>query len=75
MPEYGSRRFFLKMEEIELLAKTAVEAGLLSIHEGDAILRIERLSRLHDDTPVELTRSAYRGDRFTFVTDLSGTAE
>jgi len=62
-------------QRLNASAATSIEAGLLSIHEGDAILRIERLSRLGDGTPVELTRSAYRGDRFTFVTDLSGTAE
>jgi GntR family transcriptional regulator len=56
-------------------AATSIEAGLLSIHEGDPVMRIERLSYLADGTPVELTRSAYRGDRFTFVTNLNGTQE
>ena len=49
---------------------TSVEAGLLSIQEGSEILRIERRTFLEDGTPVELTRSAYRGDRFTFLTEL-----
>lgn len=49
---------------------TSVEAGLLSIREGSEILRIERRTFLRDGTPVELTRSAYRGDRYDFVTDL-----
>ncbi len=40
------------------------EAGLLSIEENSEILRIERRTFLHDGTPVELTRSAYRGDRY-----------
>lgn len=48
-----------------------IEAGLLSIPEGSGILRIERRTFLADGTPVELTRSAYRGDRYEFVTNLS----
>lgn len=49
---------------------TPTEAGLLSIHEGDGVLRIERHSYLEDGTPVEYTRSAYRGDKYVFVTEL-----
>ena len=49
---------------------TSVEAGLLSIKEGSEILRIERRTFLADGAPVELTRSAYRGDRYTFLTEL-----
>lgn len=54
---------------------TSVEAALLSIPEGSEILRIERRTFLADGTPVELTRSAYRGDRFDFVTELRDCAE
>ncbi|WP_371398175.1 GntR family transcriptional regulator [Fretibacter rubidus] len=46
------------------------EAGLLSIEEFGELLRIERRSYLRDGTPVELTRSAYRGDRFDIVMNL-----
>lgn len=49
------------------------EAGLLSIEENSEILRIERRSYLHDGTPVELTRSAYRGDRYEFVMNLENS--
>ena len=49
---------------------TSLEAGLLSIQENSEILRIERRTFLADGTPVELTRSAYRGDRFEFVSEL-----
>jgi GntR family transcriptional regulator len=49
---------------------TSVEAGLLSIREGSELLRIERRTYLADGTPVEFTRSAYRGDRYDFVTEL-----
>jgi GntR family transcriptional regulator len=50
---------------------TSEEAHLLSIPERTEVLRIERLTRLADGRPVELTRSAYRGDRYDFVSDLS----
>lgn len=46
------------------------EAGIFSIRENAEILRIERLTRLANGSPVEFTRSAYRGERFDFVSDL-----
>ncbi len=46
------------------------EAGLLSIQENSEVLRIERLTWLDDGTRIEFTRSAYRGDRYEFVTDI-----
>ncbi len=49
---------------------TPVEAGLLSIEPGSPVLRIERRTCLADGAPVELTRSAYRGDRYEFVAEL-----
>lgn len=49
---------------------TPTEAGLLAIRENSEILRIERNTFLADDTPVEYTRSAYRGDQYSFVMDL-----
>jgi GntR family transcriptional regulator len=48
------------------------EARLLGIAEGAEILRIERLTRRADGTPVEFTRSAYRGERYEFVSELRG---
>ncbi len=48
------------------------EASLLSIPENTEILRIERLTRRADGRPVELTRSAYRGERYEFVSELRG---
>lgn len=49
-----------------------IEARLLGIEEGCEILRIERLTRRADGRPVELTRSAYRGERYEFVSELRG---
>lgn len=58
------------MQKLRASLATPIEAGLLSIREGSEILRIERRTYLRDGTPVEFTRSAYRGDRYEFVTDL-----
>jgi GntR family transcriptional regulator len=43
---------------------------LLNVPVGAAILRIERRSYLASGAPVEFTRSAYRGDRYDFVTEV-----
>lgn len=51
------------------------EAGILSIRQNAEVLRIERLTRTRDGVPVEFTRSAYRGDRYDFVTELKGPGE
>jgi GntR family transcriptional regulator len=57
-------------QKIRASLATPTEAGLLSISENSEILRIERSTYLADGTPIEFTRSAYRGDRYTFVSDL-----
>lgn len=59
-------------QKIRAALAGAGEAALLGIAEGAEILRIERLTRRADGRPVELTRSAYRGDRYEFVSELSG---
>lgn len=59
-------------QRIRASLATSTEAGLLSMQEGAEILRIERLTRLADNRPVEFTRSAYRGDRYEFVSELRG---
>lgn len=46
------------------------EAKLLSIPVGAAVLRIERRGFLANGTPVEFTRSTYRGDRYDFITEV-----
>ena len=64
------RRPVVGTQRVHASLATSVEAGLLSVEPGSAVLRIERRTRLADGTPVELTRSAYRGDRYDFVTEL-----
>ncbi len=43
--------------------------GCCMCRAGAAVLRIERRGFLADGAPVEFTRSAYRGDRYDFVTE------
>ncbi len=59
-------------QKVRASLATPTEAGLLSIAEKSELLRIERLTRLADGRPVEFTRSAYRGDRYDFVSELRG---
>ncbi len=59
-------------QKIRAARADADEAALLGIVEGVEILRIERLTRLADGRAVEFTRSAYRGDRYDFVSELRG---
>ena len=58
------------MQKVRASLANPTEAGLLSIAENSELLRIERRSYLLDGTPVELTRSAYRGDHYEFVMNL-----
>lgn len=57
-------------QSIHASLATPTEAGLLSIAEQSAVLRIERVTRNAKGEVVELTRSVYRGDRYKFVSDL-----
>jgi GntR family transcriptional regulator len=59
-------------QKIRAALAGTVDARLLAIAEGSEILRIERLTRRADGRPVELTRSAYRGERYEFVSELRG---
>ena len=59
-------------QKIRASLATPTEAGLLSITENSEILRLERLTRTVDGIPVEFTRSAYRGDRYVFVSEMRG---
>jgi len=46
------------------------EAELLGIDVGQPVLVLERLTYLHDGTPIEYVRSTYRGDRYRFTVEL-----
>jgi GntR family transcriptional regulator len=60
------------IQRIRASQATPIEAGMLAIGKNAEVLRIERVTRNKDGRVVELTRSAYRGDRFEYVTELSG---
>ena len=57
-------------QKIRASLASPTEAGLLSIQENSEVLRIERVTWLDDGTMIEFTRSAYRGDRYEYVTDI-----
>jgi GntR family transcriptional regulator len=58
------------LQRLQASLATPQEAELLSIPPGAAVLRIERRSFLANGTAVELTRSAYRGDRYDCVVEV-----
>lgn len=58
-------------QKIRAARATPTEAALLSIDADSELLRIERVTYRADGAPVEFTRSAYRGDRYEFVSDLT----
>ncbi|MFT5997148.1 MAG: GntR family transcriptional regulator, partial [Glaciecola sp.] len=58
------------LQKVTASIASPTEAGFLSIKEGDAVLRIERYTFLQDNTPLEFTRSVYRGDKYVFTSNL-----
>lgn len=58
-------------QRIRAALATPTEAGMLSIVQNAEILRIERLTCNREGRIVEFTRSAYRGDRYDFVSELN----
>lgn len=59
------------LQRVQAGIASAEEAALLGIAPGDAVLRIERRSFLANGRPIEVTVSAYRGDRYDFIAELS----
>jgi GntR family transcriptional regulator len=47
------------------------DAALLDVSPGAAALAIDRMSYLETGTPVEFTRSFYRGDAYDFIAELN----
>lgn len=58
------------VQRISAANVSRLDAHLLQIPEGAAVLRIERVSHLPSGKPVELTRSIYRGDAYDFAVEL-----
>lgn len=61
-------------QRIRAALATPTEAAILCIEEKAEILRIERLTRASDGRAIEFTRSAYRGDRYEFVSQINVTS-
>ncbi len=57
-------------QRIRAALATPTEAAILCIEEKAEILRIQRLSEAANGKMLEFTRSAYRGDRYDFVSKL-----
>lgn len=55
---------------IEAVAANARQAGLLSVEKGAPLIRLESVSYLADDTPVEFYHAIHRSDRARFEVDL-----
>jgi len=60
------------LERLRAVAADERVAGILGLQVGEPVLYIERISFLEDGTPLEFTRSHYRGDRYDFVAELRG---
>jgi len=60
------------LERLRAVALAEREAGMLGLAPGAPALYIERVSYLEDGSPLEFTRSHYRGDRYDFVAELRG---
>jgi len=58
-------------QKIRASLATPTEAGLLQIDERREVLRIERTTYSAAGEVVEFTRSAYRGDRYDFISELN----
>ncbi len=58
------------LQKITALNLSQGEADLLRVEPAMAALRIERISYLADERPVEFTQSIYRADAYNFVAEL-----
>lgn len=58
------------LQRLRAAVADAREAQLLHVKPGSPILHIERRSFLANNRPIEVTRSAYRGDRYDFIAEL-----
>lgn len=59
------------LQRLHAAVATATEARLLEVAQGAPVLRIERRSFLANGRPIEVTTSAYRGDRYDFIAELT----
>lgn len=58
-------------ENISAINATQLEADMLGIRGGEALLEMTRLSFGIDDRPLEYTRTKYRSDQYTYDIELT----
>lgn len=58
------------LQRLRSVLADAEEARYLGLPAGSPILHIERHTFLDNGRPIEVTRSAYRGDRYDFISEL-----
>jgi GntR family transcriptional regulator len=58
------------LQRLRAAAATQPDARLLGIEPGSPVMATVRHSYLADGTPIEFTRSTYRGDRYDFVAEM-----
>ena len=58
------------VQRITAINVLAVEATLLNLPDGAAVLRIDRTGYLPSGRPIEFTRGLYRSDIYDFIADL-----
>lgn len=63
------------VQRITAVNLTAVDAKLLLLPEGAAVLRIDRTAYLPSGRPIEFTRGLYRSDIYDFIAELRQDAE
>lgn len=64
--------FARAQEVLETVLATPREAMLIGVSPAVPMLLLHRVSHDPDDAPIEYVRSMYRGDRFSFSTELHG---
>jgi GntR family transcriptional regulator len=60
------------VERLEPVVASESEAAILGVAPGVALMRVERTSYDADDAPVEHAVGLFRGDRTTFLVEVSG---
>jgi len=61
--EYACPLFWAK-QRMQARLPTPIEQKLISVNQGSPVLSITRTTYSHNDHPVELVRSIYRGDQY-----------
>ena len=58
------------LQRLRAATATAIDAAHLGITEGAPIMATVRYGYAADGTPIEFTRSLYRGDRYDFIAEM-----